>query len=490
MLFFKTRYRIQPTAGLLLLCGFVLSVCAMPKASAQQPATAVISLFDEVSHSGSLVKLEDVAHIEAKDELLQSQLGSVILGPGPLAGQSTTLAYGDIRNKLIARGVDLATVELIGQSQVQVSHPQSTTTGLPSAAIARRQSLILKDLSRQLQQYAQRMEPALEQAELTIERDSFPIELTQRSQLQSVQFFGGQAPWDQWQQIQMVFQNEAGQQSSAALRIRWTPWPYGLALRASVLRGDILREDHLAWKQVPPNQSPLTNLEDVLGMQVRGNLKQGTLIDLDDLEQVPLARRGEIVSVTIRQKGLSLRRQFKALGDGSRGDVIRLMAMDGKAVVTAKLIGMREAIIESSFTQAASSQPTGLQLQQAPVPALQSVPQALSAQATNTPAFQQNRVTTAEYRAQPLGAKSPLIRTPVSRISHSPEQVPQRLSPARNPVRKTSQANRPMALPIQQTNYQSTSSNAVQVPHRAFQQQAEPDVPVGYQAAYPRRPGR
>ena len=67
-----------------------------------------------------------------------------------------------------------------------------------------------------------------------------------------------------------------------------------------------------------------TSLEQVVGQRAKQFIPAGTMIELGDLESIPLVKRGELVDVISRSGGVTVVTTAKAMGSGTLGETVEL----------------------------------------------------------------------------------------------------------------------------------------------------------------------
>jgi flagella basal body P-ring formation protein FlgA len=124
-----------------------------------------------------------------------------------------------------------------------------------------------------------------------------------------------------------------------------------LALRRSVVvaakpinRGQVVSEEYvrLAERRFRrPEQLGETDPQQVLDKQARRFVDRGAMITARDVKTIPLVRRGDLVTVWNRSRGVSLKTVAKALGTGGLGAVIEVKSERSGRRYTARITGGR-----------------------------------------------------------------------------------------------------------------------------------------------------
>jgi len=103
-----------------------------------------------------------------------------------------------------------------------------------------------------------------------------------------------------------------------------TPLP---VLAHDVERGDVLAATDFVLEERPLPPGPIAGPGQILGKEALRRMTAGTLVRSSDVGAPRLVRRGEPVTLVIRAGSLLIRAQGRALGDGGRGDLVRVVAL-------------------------------------------------------------------------------------------------------------------------------------------------------------------
>lgn len=115
-------------------------------------------------------------------------------------------------------------------------------------------------------------------------------------------------------------------------------------LRQGLLRGTRLTEEHLELAQWPaanvPQQS-IDNLANAIDAELTRDILAGKPIRSTDLRPALLVKRGQTVTLTIRQVGgFAVVAQVEAMQDGRKDDSIRLKNRESGRILTGKVVGL------------------------------------------------------------------------------------------------------------------------------------------------------
>ncbi len=107
-------------------------------------------------------------------------------------------------------------------------------------------------------------------------------------------------------------------------------------------RGTLLEEVGLEWKDVRISrlsQNTITELDDLAGMEARRHLTPGQMIRESDIQKPIMVQKGAALTIHYEAPGLSLSVQGKAMENGSKGDVIRVVNTRSNKSIEARVTG-------------------------------------------------------------------------------------------------------------------------------------------------------
>ncbi|QOZ27114.1 flagella basal body P-ring formation protein FlgA [Bradyrhizobium sp. CCBAU 51753] len=142
--------------------------------------------------------------------------------------------------------------------------------------------------------------------------------------------------------------NEAG---SAPTKLRFTGTAIetieAAVLTRNVERGDVLKASDVSVERRPKADvgSDAAVRDATVGMQVRRALRAGQALRVADLAKPDLVTRDQSVTLIYRADGLYLTIRGKAMDGGAEGDVVSVMNLQSKRVVSGVVTGRAEVSI-------------------------------------------------------------------------------------------------------------------------------------------------
>jgi len=125
-----------------------------------------------------------------------------------------------------------------------------------------------------------------------------------------------------------------------------------------VARGEIIRENHIAYRERNDLQAAfyVTDSANVIGMEARRPLQADTPLRVSDLKAPILVKRGALVAMTYNNKGLRLSHHGVAAAAGGMGDVIPIENTKSDRTIKAVVTGVNRAeVVGSGRTRFAQS---------------------------------------------------------------------------------------------------------------------------------------
>jgi flagella basal body P-ring formation protein FlgA len=326
---------------------------------------ALIELKETAAISTAVVRLGQVSVIHDADEKLVERLAGVTLFPAPSVGKSKAVDFETIRERLTSQGFNVSELEFSGSSTVTVSGVRSdddSATGgnqtLADIAQKRAEELV----TGAVRQYLREKAASLGNVQIEMKLTPRQVSALTAALSARVDITGGVEPWSGEQAFRAGFYDKQGKRTEFQVVCRVRPLPQVLVPTATLPKGHVVRPDDVSWKQQPATAT-LANYVDraelVVGQETRRTLRAGEPIATVDVRGIPLVRRGDIVTVVARSRGIVIRTDAKAMADGSLGQPIKLMSLDGRRELVARVSGYHEATVGGLSGDEALVQGTG-----------------------------------------------------------------------------------------------------------------------------------
>ncbi len=333
-------------------------------AGASTGDAAVVELREQASITQKgMIELADVAQIIDADPLVVQRLQRLALSPAPAAGRTLRLSFEDIRSRLQAHGVNLAEIEFRGQLSTEVRSAGVPLGQLPGSgpvkplAPVRTRSRVRQTPPSQFEEAkaTEILTTAFRRAFRTspLEAQRWRVRCVADSQearrvaalyADEIHFRESQIAPGSPQTVTAWWEDARGEFVEILVQVTIEQTAQVLSVKQNLPVGAILRPDDLAWTDAPDNTSGLTRISDVIGKQTSRNIRAGQPLQLTDLTTVPLIRSNDIVTVTARQGGVTVRRSFKALSSGGLDETVNLSAIDDPRIrIQAVVTGFHEA---------------------------------------------------------------------------------------------------------------------------------------------------
>ena len=105
--------------------------------------------------------------------------------------------------------------------------------------------------------------------------------------------------------------------------------------------GQKITSSDILWRAVPTSQisrNMIIKSENLIGMTPRRRLKSGRSIKITDLKRPTIIKKGAIVSLSFKVRGISLTITGKAIQDGGYGDIIPVMNLKSHKTLQGMII--------------------------------------------------------------------------------------------------------------------------------------------------------
>ena len=319
---------------------------AQPTAVAGDAVTVRLRLSATVK--GAIITLGEVADIAGPDEQQTARLRAVQLVPAPAPGETLRLEFGIVRSRLQAHGFNLGQLEFAGHSVVtvrrseQTSGSASASSGAAAEPATWKQDRAERRIAEAIREHCTRRAPELGVVQVSVEMRPQDVDRVVAAAAETVTVEPAAiSTADAQPLIVQIGGRGAGESIEVSARV--TPWPWVLAANADLPAGHRLRVADLAWSQVESAEGLFTEVERLIDLEMARPVRAGQPVRADEVRSVPLVRSGDIVTVSSRRGGISIRRPMKARGDGALGEEITLTTLDGRERLTARVTGFHEA---------------------------------------------------------------------------------------------------------------------------------------------------
>lgn len=367
------------------VAGTILLLIGIGQTSA---ATVDILLHEQVTASAPVIRLGDVARIVTADRQRARELSSLLLMPAPAPGTQRFLRKREVEDLLAAHGEDLSQLRLEGGTQVAITNPHISSVNdegrsivAPNAAAPmNRHAAILAgyaepvgnsqpanlvdndlrgEVNRIISNYV--IEKTGESAEWRITCEVSARYLAQLDAATSPPVCsGGTAPWTGRQQFIISFATAEGavripvhaEVVPAAMPVVVAMQP--IARGAVITAADVELQSLETVPAATSRRSPLTSVEQLIGMEARQAIAAGDVIFTDRIQAPIFVKRGELITVVAQGGGIRVTTTARARQDGSRGELVQLESLEAREIYDARVTGFREAAV---FTAAAAPAP-------------------------------------------------------------------------------------------------------------------------------------
>lgn len=113
------------------------------------------------------------------------------------------------------------------------------------------------------------------------------------------------------------------------------------SLNHRIAKSDIIMESDIEWISVERRRlqdGTATSLSDLIGMSPTRTIRPGKPIRLRDIGYPVMIPKGEVVTIALDTPGLSLKALGRALDDGSKGEIIRVLNLQSDQTIMARVI--------------------------------------------------------------------------------------------------------------------------------------------------------
>ncbi|WP_052833229.1 flagellar basal body P-ring formation chaperone FlgA [Bradyrhizobium sp. LTSP885] len=326
----RSPFAVSVLAASVLLAATVTLVAATTSAAAQSSGDtiAVPTLRASVTVADDIVRVGDLIDNAGS-------AATVAIYRAPDLGTTGTLPVAQVLNMLRAR-------QVIGVD----------TSGLKEITVTRlARTIDTKELEQQVAHALERRHGLGDAANMSLTFDRDPgdlrLEATNTGAMQpvAVRYEPRSARFD----VSFEIANAAG---AAPLKLRFTGTAIetveAAILTRSVERGDVLKASDVVVERRPKAEvgTDAAARDSAIGMQARRQITAGRALRTPDLVKPDLVTRDQNVTLIYQNAGLYLTVRGKAMDGGTEGDVVSVMNLQSKRVVSGTVIGRGQVAIE------------------------------------------------------------------------------------------------------------------------------------------------
>lgn len=324
------------------ILSLILAACCLSPVHTLQ--AEILRLKSTAVVDAPVVRLGDVADVLHADEAEAARLQSMILQPAPAEGRTQVITVSQLRGRLQALGFDLSRLELTGRSQIRVSST-SPREEQPVRKVATQQDLKQAEekVARALQAWIRRSAPDASQFTAHVRLQPEDVELIRDHRADGYFFSQPDLRRQTEQPLTLQLREAEGTVREVQLICLLKRVPEILAAKYTLNRGTVVRADDLVWMRPEKGQKGISDPGQVIGRELTRTVYQSQLMRSEDLIEVPLVRNGAIVTVYARRGGITVRREMRARNDGSMGEEITLVALEGRDRLHATVTGYNQA---------------------------------------------------------------------------------------------------------------------------------------------------
>lgn len=288
--------------------------------------------------------LGEVAELRGFDSETTQKLAALTVGPAPRCGGEKLLYSSDVRAALNAAGANLADITILGASRCrtyrapavapptneapQPGHPPAVRrNATPHQAAAKREpkaetaatleTFLREQICLRMEEEAGRVEVRFSPAckrDLALEAARHRFELSAKARMQP-----GLAA------LEVAIVGPGGERRTAAIVAEISVLRPVVVARHAINRGESITPAHLRIEERRFSDLSLVGLAEItaaLGRQPRELIRPGEMLVAKSLEDAPLVRRGDAVTIWLRRGGLTIKAAGRAQQAGKLGDKI------------------------------------------------------------------------------------------------------------------------------------------------------------------------
>ncbi len=307
---------------------------------------AELVLRERATQQSAIIRLGDIADISAASPAELKLLASTPLLPAPAPGTQQFLSLAQVRDLLIARGVQIDQLTIQGAHTVEIgaatkqteSQQKPATTQLTHQEVELRvQQAIEQHLQNNTNVGRWRVEVSLNGGQVTkIAELGADFKVRGQRQLRSGR--------------QRFFLNGGEDSKDVLVTAKITKFQSVVVVRQRIEREQLVRASDVEMIEREGNlpSGSLTDIEQVVGKVAQRSLRPEDIVQKNHLRAAWQVRRGEVVSVHVRSGGIVVRTRAVAKENGAMGDLIFVELLENKKRLAVSVSGPAEVAVHAT----------------------------------------------------------------------------------------------------------------------------------------------
>jgi flagella basal body P-ring formation protein FlgA len=318
-----------------LLFWLALTVLQITGSTDLWAGETVIRVFDTVEVEGDQIHLADIADIKGPSRAKQEKIGAFIIGKAPLPGKTRRIEPDYIKFCLKRNGIDLSRIRLETPPVVEIYRGY---VELDREKIKKSVVELIKNHDR-WRKLTINVKDIQIRSNLILPKGniSHSVEIPKNTTLSSPMPFSVNInlkgrPYKTirvWARLEILTHVVVTQRPIG----RYRP----------ITRGDVTLKKmdaaHLAGNII-------TDIKDVLGKRAKRNIDIHTVLRTDLIEFPPLVKRGDMVLIVARSRGLKVTTLGRVRTRGLRGEKVRVVNLDSKKSIFARVMDANTVIVD------------------------------------------------------------------------------------------------------------------------------------------------
>lgn len=311
--------------------------------------SASIRFKAECRCQGSLVRLGDIAEIEADNEQQKAKLSQIELFPAPSLRGFRTIRSQEIKDLLSLKSIDLTSIRFSGARRVKIygskarsltlSNSKREALRLPSQvkqAEARVRQLVVDFLK-------QHVDPQIPwDVRLTLSHSQSRKIM---ALVGEIKISGGRSPWV-GKQYFLLHTNQSSREQRLLVRCEIAHAKLIAVATRRLSKGEFLSAGDIVMQPLAKGVRLAGFVKDrhaIVGMKTTRSIEAGMPIESRHLQAPTLVKRGEVVTVYVRAPGLEIISTGKVSSNGQLHSVVEVQSLeDRKTRYFARVVGVQE----------------------------------------------------------------------------------------------------------------------------------------------------
>ncbi len=298
-------------------------------------AQTKITMKPEVTVPGPYVMLGNIAEIDGELEDFVETLKNIRICAAPQPNVPVSITKDAIKYRIQENRIDLDVISFAGPEKLLLNLETTTVSGEQFVDKAKefiKEAFLNKDMTYEISVIRRPADRIVPKRDLRLETMTNRIGRVKGNLIINVGVYCGEKLF-----------------TRIPVQLNVRTFEVFVAAKQDLIRGQILTEDDLVISEDETtrlNTDILKTKKDLIGKEVKHNMKAGIPVKMKDVDLPRIVKRGEMVNILVLRGNIQVTSKGQAKKDGRKGDLIPVLQVNKKKTIFAEVSGPSTVIIK------------------------------------------------------------------------------------------------------------------------------------------------